>query len=105
MDALVRTRIGPFTQETAVDPDELDRDTLEECLRPPLDAVLDLPRIILSAPLIADVALGRKLNADRLPDAVVPPGEIALLATDGVLVALGEGDPEGLADQPRKVFI
>ncbi|MDR3622736.1 MAG: tRNA pseudouridine(55) synthase TruB [Paludisphaera borealis] len=105
MDALVRTRIGPFTQATAVAPDDLDRETLDDHLRSPLEAVLDLPRITLDALLVADVALGRKITADRLADATIPPGEIALLSSDGDLVALGEGAPDGLAVQPRKVFI
>jgi tRNA pseudouridine55 synthase len=104
MDELVRTRIGPFAQESAIDPDELDRDALEDLLLPPLEAVPDLPRLALGAPLVADVALGRKLAADRL-DAPIPPGEVALLSPDGDLVAIGEGDPDGLAVQPRKVFI
>jgi tRNA pseudouridine55 synthase len=104
MDALVRARIGPFTQEAALNPDELDRDALEDLLLSPLEAVPDLPRITLDDPLVADVALGRKLAADRL-DAPVPPGEVALLSPDGDLVAIGEGDPDGLAVQPRKVFI
>jgi len=104
MDALVRTRIGPFAQEAAIDPDELDRDALEDLLLSPLEAVPDLPRITLDAPLVADVALGRKLAADRL-GAPVPSGEVALLSPDGDLIAIGEGDPDGLAVQPRKVFI
>lgn len=105
MDALVRTRIGPFTQESAVDPDELDRETLEDHLLPPVAALVDVPRITLDAPLVADVALGRKLAADRLADATIPPGEIALLSSEGDLVALGEAADDGLAVQPRKVFV
>ena len=79
--------------------------SMEDHLIPPVEALVDVPRITLDAPLVADVALGRKITAVRLADATIPPGEIALLSTEGDLVALGEGDEDGLAVQPRKVFI
>jgi tRNA U55 pseudouridine synthase TruB len=97
METLVRTRIGVFAQEDAAAVDDLDRDTLARLLRPPLDAVADLPRLALDDAALADVRLGRKIPGDAAPGA-----EVALIGPDGRLVALGVAD--GLLVQPRKVM-
>ncbi len=99
MESLVRTRIGVFSQEEATPPDDLDRDSFADLLRPALDAVPDLPRIALDEAAVADVLLGRRVAA--------PAGSgshVALLAPDGRLLALGEASPDGLWIQPRKVL-
>ncbi|AMV39997.1 tRNA pseudouridine(55) synthase TruB [Planctomyces sp. SH-PL62] len=99
METLVRTRIGVFAQEEAVAPDDLDRDSFADALRPALDAVPDLPRIALDEGQTADVLLGRRVVAEA------PAGsQVALVAPDGRLLALGEAGPEGLWIQPRKVL-
>ncbi len=97
MEALVRTRIGGFVLEDALDPDELDRDALGDLLRPPLDAVAYLPRVALDDAALAEVRLGRKVPGEAEPGA-----EVALIGPDGRLIALGEAD--GLLIQPRKVL-
>jgi len=104
METLARTRIGRFTRESAVAPDQLNRENLAGHLRPALEAVAELPRITLDAPLLADVRQGKALAASRLFDATVPAGEIALVAESGRLVALAEGDPRRGLVQPRKVL-
>lgn len=97
MEALTRTRIGVFAQEEAVAVDDLDRDTLGQFLRPSLDAVAGLPRVALDDAALADVRLGRKVPGDAEAGA-----EVALVDSEGRLVALGEAD--GHLVQPRKVL-
>lgn len=97
MESLVRTRIGVFSLEDALDPDELDRDVLGDMLRPSLDAVAHLPRIALDDAGVAEVRLGRKIPGEAEPGA-----EVALVGPDGRLVALGESD--GGVVRPRKVL-
>ena len=97
METLIRTRIGVFAQEDALSPGDLDRQALAGALRPALDAVAHLPRIALDDAALADVLLGRKVAGEALPGS-----EVALLAPDGRLAAIGEAD--GRLVQPRKVL-
>lgn len=105
METLDRTRIGRFTRESAVDPDQLTRENLASHLRPALEAVAGLPRITLDESLLVDVRQGKALTAARLPDGLVPPGEIALVTESGRLAVLAEGDPAKGVVQPRKVLM
>lgn len=104
METLDRTRIGRFARESAINPDQLTRENLSSHLRPALEAVADLPRITLDESLLADVRQGKSLTAARLPDGLVPSGEIALVTESGRLAALAEGDPAKGVVQPRKVL-
>lgn len=105
METLVRTRIGRFARESAVDPDQLTRENLADHLRPALEAVADLPHIALDASALADVRQGKALAAARLSGGTIPPGEVALVTESGRLAALGEGDPAKGVVQPRKVLM
>lgn len=99
METLTRTRIGVFAQSDAVAPADLDRGSLYETIRPALDAVPDLPRLPLDDASLSDVLLGRKLSVDAPPAC-----DVALIAPDGRLVAIGEVAPDGRIIQPRKVL-
>lgn len=99
MEALARTRIGMFAQANALAAGDLDRDAMLETLRPALDAVSDLPRLAIDADELADVLLGRKLRREA-----PPARDVALIAPDGRLVAIGEVDLDGRSIQPRKVL-
>ena len=106
VETLERTRIGPFTQEQAIDPRELSREKISALLRPPLDAVAHLKRVVIDAAGIAAVFQGRTI---ALPEDIGPPeGEaclVALLDQDSRLVALAQPDFEQRRLQPRKVLI
>jgi tRNA pseudouridine55 synthase len=104
IEKLVRTRIGPFSLQSAVDPMSLSRETLAEKLYPPLTAVSDLPVFTLSAAQAADVAQGRNLASASLAGATGLEGEIALLGPDGRLVAVACADRGQGTIHPRKVF-
>lgn len=61
MSALVRTAIGSFTLDEAVDPATVDATSLADHLLPPLRAVANLPRITLTAGEIAEIHHGRTI--------------------------------------------
>jgi tRNA pseudouridine55 synthase len=102
---LVRTRIGPFAIDSSVDPMTLTSSSLAANLRPALDAAPDLPAITLDESQAAAVAQGRALDAASLALDSVPHGEIALLDSDGRLIAIGQGDSSHRTIHPRKVLL
>lgn len=105
VEFLVRTRIGPFTLEGAVDLAGISAETLPGLLRPSLEAVAGMPRLVLDPGEVAAVAAGRRLSAGSPALAGLPPGPLALVDPVGRLVALAEFDPAHRRVQPRKVFV
>ena len=103
--ALVRTRIGEFTLEQAVDPDTLSVGSIAAHLRPLLAAVPSLPRVVLGAHGLDAVGHGRRLTAQDLPEMALPGGDVALIDQAGSLVALGTYNPDEGWLQPTKVLI
>jgi tRNA pseudouridine55 synthase len=104
VETLVRTRIGPFRMEQAVDLDELSAASLPLHWRPALDAVPGLPRLVLDPGQVAAVAAGRRLLASDFGAAGIPPGQVALVDPRGRLIALAESHPSEGWLQPRKVL-
>jgi tRNA pseudouridine55 synthase len=90
VEVLVRTRIGPFRRDEAIDPDTLSAATIVDRIRPALDAVADLPRIALSAEQVAAILQGRALADDEVGARSVADGEVALVGPDGALSAIAE---------------
>jgi len=105
VETLVRTRIGPFALEQAVGATDLATESIGRHLRPALDAVPDLPRLVLDSRQLESVIHGRRLVTAELGSPSVPAGRVALLDSAGNLVALGELDPQDGWLQPRKVLI
>jgi tRNA pseudouridine55 synthase len=105
VEVLVRTRIGPFALEDAVDLADLSAESLPARLRPAVEVVAGWPRMTLDPGQVAAIAAGRRLpiGPQTLPE--ISPGPIALVDTDGRLVALAEVAPPDRGIQPRKVFI
>lgn len=104
VEVLVRTRIGPFTLDGAVELAGISAETLPGLFRPSLEAVAGMPRLVLDPGQVAAVAAGRRLPAGPLVPSWFPPGPIALVDPGGRLVALAEYDPVHGWVQPRKVF-
>jgi tRNA pseudouridine55 synthase len=100
VDVLVRTRIGVFSLDEAVDPESLAADTIPGFLRPAREAVAQLPTVGLASGQVADVALGRSVAVEGAPS-----GEVALVGPDGVLVAVGLSDPTSGRIAPRRVLV
>jgi tRNA pseudouridine55 synthase len=63
MSALVRTSIGSFRVEEAVDPRQLSGDNWTQSLQPPLRAVAQLPRLQLSAEEVRRIRNGLTIEA------------------------------------------
>jgi tRNA pseudouridine55 synthase len=106
LESLARTRIGHFTIETAIDTSTLTRETLAAHLRPPREAVADLPALTLyTEEQLRAVAQGRTVSAASLAPQVVPNGQVALLAADGRLLAVAQGDTSAGTLHPFKVML
>ena len=78
--SLVRTRIGPFLLEHALDASALSTESIQRHLRPALDAVAGLPRLVLESHELEAITHGRRLTAQPARSAHgARPGRIARL--------------------------
>jgi tRNA pseudouridine55 synthase len=98
--ALTRTRIGPFTLETAAPPEALTRENLSGHLLPARLAVAEWPQVELGDLQIADILNGKAIPA---PAAFPPGARIAAVDGTGRLIALCEFAAPMLL-LPRRVF-
>jgi tRNA pseudouridine55 synthase len=99
MSALVRTAIGNFKLEDAVDPVALTRDNLSSHLLPMRRAVETLPSVCLTSE--EAVRIGRGLSLD-LPDS--PAGqELAAVNAAGDLIAILTRRPDGRLGPSRNL--
>ena len=100
MSGLRRTRIGPFTTGSAIDPRGLTRETLGEKLLPARLAVDDKPQYVAREEEVDALQVGLRVRpAEPLP----MEQDIAICDQEGKLIGLGELLPDGeLA--PRLVF-
>ena len=106
VETLVRTRTGPFTLEQAIDPAALSAESVHALLRPALDAVPTC-RGWSSTPVRSrrsPRASGCRLETCRV-SSTSSAGQVALLDSEGTLIALGELDLEQGWLQPRKVLV
>lgn len=102
---LERTRIGPFTLAESGAAEDLSANSMVRLLRPSLEAVAHLRRLILDDDQIAAVTQGRTI---ALPEILAPHesgGFVALVDRESRLVALAEPDALRKLLQPRKVLI
>ena len=104
VEELVRTRIGPFTLAEALDPASLAPSALPCLLRPALEAVPDLPRLVLTAGAVTALVQGQSLPLEGLAGPQPASGEVALVGPDGELVALGEAVAAAGRLFPRRVL-
>lgn len=112
MSYLVRTRSGPFALDAAITLERLESETHRNKFLQPLTAALgNIPRVEVAAHFHQALRNG---VAPRLPnDPAIQPGKVALVSTDGELLAMAEvlGEPagEGLLDtrtlKVKKVFV
>lgn len=98
LESLRRTRIGDFDVASALTLDELeDPARVRDALRPMLEAVSHLPRVVVDADAALALSRGRAVAAER-PEI---QGQV-VVAFDGRLLAIAESD--GRSIRPRKVF-
>jgi tRNA pseudouridine55 synthase len=106
VETLVRTRTGPFTLEQSIDPATLSAQSIHGLLRPALEAVPHLPRLELDAGQIEAIIQGKRLPIRGMESELSGlAGQVALLNSDGTLIALGELELERGWLQPRKVLV
>ncbi len=99
VEVLIRTRIGPFHIETALDPCTLAPQSIADHLLPALAALGQLPSVSIDEAQRLELLQGRPLRLDQ----VSGRGEVSLVGPDGLLVAVGEWSQDGLI-WPRKVL-
>ena len=99
MSGLIRTRVGPFTLETATGLEDL-RPELLQC---PLLAVAELPRQALRREEI--VAIGHGQRVSWRGESLEDRREVVLVDSLGQLAALGEFRAETNQCAPRLVFL
>ncbi len=105
VEVLVRTRIGPFRLEDAIDPTGQPLDAILAHLRPTIEALGDLPRLVLSTEQVEAIGMGKSVLAREVEGAEGVEGEAALVGPDGELVAVAEVDRPAGAIRPRRVFL
>lgn len=116
LEALTRTRIGPFELDDALDPLKLNADTWLDHLHPLLDAVPDLPCYNLPPLLLHRLTLGQSVPLEaahplphsssaaqrrRSPSA---SAELALVDAQGQLVAIALVDDKTGHIRPHRVL-
>lgn len=82
MSALVRTAVGPFTIDHAMDPRGADLDRLRQHLQSPLDAIPTLPRLVLSDEQLFEVRRGGLLKVDDLSEELRAAASQEIAAVD-----------------------
>ena len=98
MSALVRREIGHFRIENAIPHHDITRESIAANLRPAVEAVVDLPRLVVTASDVAELSHGRRIaNRTKLVGE-----EIAAVDGMGNLVALLR--PENDQLQPPRDF-
>jgi tRNA pseudouridine55 synthase len=90
MSALVRTAVGEFRIEEAMDARGPDMDRLRRYLQSPLAAVPQMPRLVLSDEQVFEVQHGGLIKTDVLPAELQGTAAEAIAAIDGqgILIAL-----------------
>jgi tRNA pseudouridine55 synthase len=104
MAALVRTAVGNFRIEDAMDARGPDLARLREHLQSPLTAVPHLPRLVLSPVQVFEVQHGGLINADDLPVELRTSAPNILAAIDereNLIALLREARPGWLKPLPN----
>jgi tRNA pseudouridine55 synthase len=105
VEELVRTRIGTFTIDEAIDPEHLTTATIVAHVLPTSAAVGHLPQFQLTVEQVAEIVQGRAVNLDPPTGEPLPQGDVALLGPDGSVVAVAEADSRTGRLQPQRVLV
>lgn len=99
VQTLRRSRVGPFTAAEAVTLDAA-ADQARARLRPAVEALAELPRLVVTADEARRLRQGQTLRHHP----VAEPGETAVFDPADSLVAVAYGDPERGLLKPEKVW-
>ncbi|MDB5350793.1 MAG: tRNA pseudouridine 55 synthase [Planctomycetota bacterium] len=100
IEVLTRTRIGEFHQKDAIDPLSLSRETIPGLLRPAVDAVGDLPRIVVAAEDVRRLLRGQAIEITQSLNS----SDVAIIGPNGDLIAIGEAETGSNRMFPRRVL-
>ncbi|HCO27531.1 tRNA pseudouridine(55) synthase TruB [Gimesia maris] len=106
MSALTRTRIGPFTLDSAMELDEeLSLGTIADNIQPAILAVEQLPHYHCNERELLSLSQGQKLKCkpEYFP-ATHEIIEVAVISPQTELVAIADWEPEAHQLSPRQVF-
>ena len=107
MSALVRTAVGPFRVDEAMDPRAPNLERLQTHLQSPLAAVPQLPRLDLSDLQVFEVQRGGLIKVEHLPEevqGVAAAGDALIAGVDGrgeLIALLKEARPGWLKPSPN----
>jgi tRNA pseudouridine55 synthase len=104
MSALVRTAVGPFRIEDAMDARGPDLDRLHRHLQSPLAAIPHLPRLVLSPQQVFEVQRGGLIKTDDLPPSLQASSAATIAAIDEreqLIALLKEARPGWLKPCPN----
>lgn len=104
MSGLVRTRIGEFRLENALDLAVLTRESFSSHCVPPLAAVAHLPSQVCTADELREIGYGRPIGW-RGDGALAAGASVALIGPDGQLIAVAEYNPARHLLLPRRQFV
>jgi tRNA pseudouridine55 synthase len=82
MSALLRSEIGPFQIDKAIDPRELSRKKLDDVLQSPQAALAGIPTVALDERQIDLIACGRYFDAGKFEGSIVNNTTDTLVALD-----------------------
>jgi tRNA pseudouridine55 synthase len=103
VQALRRTRVGPFTAEEAISP-QTDATTVSSHLLPAELAVAELPRLVLPEMELKRLRQGQSVALVEMLDRAEKGEEVAVFDSADRLVAVGSLDRSGKQLRPAKVL-
>jgi tRNA pseudouridine55 synthase len=103
MSALVRTAVGDYSAEHAIDPRGLDAERLRQSLLSPLSALPRMPRLVLTPQQLFEVKRGGLLPVETMgpPTADAMPLAAAVDAAGNLIALLREARPGWLKPSPN----
>jgi tRNA pseudouridine55 synthase len=104
MSGLIRTRVGPFRLDEAVDLETLTNDSLSAVMRPPTMATAHLPQFSCSQEQESLVACGRSIGPVKV-EGCVDGQLVAVVKDDSELACLARYDRTVQTLAPEQVFL
>ncbi|MEX2285561.1 MAG: tRNA pseudouridine(55) synthase TruB [Planctomycetaceae bacterium] len=103
MSRLVRTAVGPYALNSAIDFDRLTADSLSDVLLPPTSALADCPVYHCTDSQLSDIRCGRAFG---IKDSIFDDAAtVAVIAPSGMLVCLARFRSDDGTLAPKPVFI
>jgi tRNA pseudouridine55 synthase len=109
MKNLVRTRVGPFTLEEAITPEQLaemmGKGYAERYLYPPDYALQSFDALVVNHEQQCSLIHGMPVSLESNSPGIKPAGFCRVYNSDGVFVGMVKYDTANLRWQPHKIFL